>query len=62
MLTLSRKEGQRIFIGDDIKVVVSKIRGNQVQISVEAPPEMLVDREEIRILRLQGQEAQSVGT
>ena len=47
MLTLTRKPGQRIRIGDDIVIEVRKIRGNQVQVGIEAPGELLVYREEL---------------
>ena len=47
MLVLSRKLGERIIIGDDIIITVVKLEGNQIRIGIEAPPEVLVFREEI---------------
>ena len=47
MLTLSRREGHAIRIGDNIRIVVSEIRGNTVRIGIEAPREMQVFREEL---------------
>jgi carbon storage regulator len=47
MLVLTRKPGQSVYIGDDIKVTLHGIRGNQVRIGVEAPPSVKIYREEI---------------
>jgi len=47
MLILTRKLGESINIGDNIKVSVLNISGLQVRIGVEAPPDVVVHREEI---------------
>ena len=47
MLTLTRKVGQKILIGDDIEIIVREIRGRQVRLGIVAPPGMGVFREEI---------------
>ena len=47
MLVLSRKLGEKIVIGDNILVTVVKVDRNQVRIGIEAPPDVLVYREEI---------------
>ncbi len=47
MLTLSRREGHAIRIGDNIRIVVSEIRGNTVRIGIDAPRELQVFREEL---------------
>lgn len=47
MLTLTRKVGESIRIGDDIEIVVKEIRRNQVRIGVIAPREVPIYREEI---------------
>ncbi len=49
MLVLSRKAGERIWIGDDISVTVVRISGGGVRIGVEAPKEMPVVREELKL-------------
>jgi carbon storage regulator len=49
MLVLSRKAGERIWIGDDISVTVVRISGGGVRIGVEAPKEMPVVREELKV-------------
>lgn len=47
MLSLARRPGQKIRIGEDIILVVREIRGRQVKIGIEAPPHIRVLREEI---------------
>ena len=46
MLVLSRKVGEAIIIGQDIRVTVVEIRGKQVRLGIEAPAELLVLRGE----------------
>ena len=48
MLVLSRKEGERIVIGDNITLVVSKVNGNRVTIGIEAPRDDKIDRGELQ--------------
>ena len=50
MLVLSRKETQRIRLGDDIVITVVRIGGDKVRIGIEAPREMLVLRDELEPL------------
>ncbi|MBM3998251.1 MAG: carbon storage regulator [Planctomycetes bacterium] len=47
MLVLSRKDHQRIRIGDSITITVLRIQGNQVRIGIEAPRETRVLRGEL---------------
>lgn len=49
MLVLSRKEGERIVIGDNITLVVSKVSGNRVTIGIEAPRDVKVARGELML-------------
>jgi carbon storage regulator len=51
MLVLSRKESERILIGDNIWVTIVEIRGDKVRLGIEAPANVVVDREEISLLR-----------
>jgi carbon storage regulator len=47
LLSLARRPGQKIRIGEDIILVVREIRGRQVKIGIEAPAHVRVLREEI---------------
>jgi carbon storage regulator len=48
MLVLTRRQYERITIGDDISIEVVEVRPNgQVRIGVEAPIEVPVHREEV---------------
>jgi len=47
MLVLTRKSGEAITIGNTIKITVVEIKGKQVRIGVEAPPETSIHREEV---------------
>jgi carbon storage regulator len=47
VLILTRKLGESITIGDDIKVTVLGIYGRQVRLGVEAPQKVIVHREEV---------------
>ena len=47
MLVLSRKESQRIRLGDSIVVTIVKISGDNVRIGIEAPADVLVLRDEL---------------
>ena len=51
MLVLSRKVGERILIGDDIAVTVVRVTGGGVRIGIEAPAEMAVIREELKLAK-----------
>ena len=47
MLILTRKLGESIRIGDNIKITVSDIKGKQIRIGIEAPGDVTVHREEV---------------
>ncbi|MCE5311892.1 MAG: carbon storage regulator CsrA [Nitrospiraceae bacterium] len=47
MLVLTRKQGQLINIGDDIRIKIVEIGQNFVRLGIEAPKEMPVYREEL---------------
>lgn len=47
MLVLTRKSGEGIRIGDDIKIIVVEVKDNNVKLGIEAPLRLSVHREEI---------------
>ncbi len=47
MLVLSRKEAERIRLGDSIVITVVRIGGDKVRIGIEAPKDVLVLRDEL---------------
>jgi carbon storage regulator len=47
MLVLSRKENERIRLGDSIIVTVVRVAGDKVRLGIQAPPHILVLRDEL---------------
>ncbi len=47
MLVLTRKKGEKIVIGDNIVLTVVDIKGDQIQLGIEAPRDIPVHREEV---------------
>ena len=47
MLVLSRKQNQRIRVGDSVVVTVVRVSGDKVRIGIEAPHSMRVLRDEL---------------
>jgi carbon storage regulator len=62
MLVLSRKEGEKILIGDGVVLTINRIAGNRVAIGIEAPRSVRVVRGELAPLpeRIQPAAGQSV--
>lgn len=50
MLVLSRKQSERIRLGDSIIVTIVRVSGDKVRLGIEAPPDVLVLRDELRPL------------
>lgn len=48
MLVLSRRVGETVIVGDQVKVTVLRIIGTQVRLGIAAPKDIPVHREEIR--------------
>jgi carbon storage regulator len=49
MLVLSRKIGEKLVIGDNITVVVSRVAGNRVTLGIEAPSDVRIVRGELHL-------------
>lgn len=47
MLVLSRRENERIRLGDSIVVTVVRLSGDKVRLGIEAPADVVVLREEL---------------
>jgi carbon storage regulator len=47
MLILTRKPGESLYIGDNVKVTIVEIKGNQIRVGIEAPSDLRIYREEI---------------
>ena len=47
MLILTRRIGEGVIIGDNVRVVVLEVRGKQLRLGIEAPIEVVVLRDEI---------------
>jgi len=61
LLILTRKSAEGLFIGDDIRITILEIRGKQIRLGIEAPPSVVVLREEI-YRRIQEENLQAAGT
>ena len=47
MLVLSRKESEKIMLGDSIVVTIVRVSGDRVRIGIEAPSDVLILRKEL---------------
>ena len=47
MLVLSRKEGERIRLGDEIVLTIVRLSGENVRVGIDAPAELVVLRDEL---------------
>jgi|GEM_PF-571968 len=47
MLILTRKPGESLYIGDNIKITIVELKGHQIRVGIEAPTELRIYREEI---------------
>ncbi len=47
MLVLSRRERERVRLGDSIVVTIVRVSGDKVRLGIEAPPDVLVLRDEL---------------
>lgn len=47
MLVLTRKRGESILIGDDIRITLVEIKGKGVRLGIECPKDVKILREEL---------------
>ena len=47
MLILTRRIGESVYIGDEVRLTVLGVRGTQVRLGINAPKDIPVHREEI---------------
>lgn len=47
MLVLSRKEGEKLVIGDNVVITINRIAGNRVAVGIEAPRDVSIVRGEL---------------
>lgn len=47
MLVLTRKAGEGIIIGDDVKITIIEVKGGGIRIGIDAPRDMKVHRQEV---------------
>jgi carbon storage regulator len=49
MLVLSRREGEKIIIGDSITITIVRTSGDKVRVGIDAPDDILVLRGELEV-------------
>ncbi|WP_022660955.1 carbon storage regulator CsrA [Paucidesulfovibrio longus] len=59
MLILTRRPGESLYLGDNIKLKVLSVQGKQIKLGLELPEEMTVYREEV-YLRIKEQNRQAL--
>ena len=58
MLVLSRKVGQEIVVGDNVRVTITKVSGNRVTLGIEAPDNVRILRGELEPIARSFEDAQ----
>ena len=51
MMVMRRREGEKILIGDNISIHIAHIGRNKVKIAIEAPRELSIVAEEMKVVR-----------
>jgi carbon storage regulator len=51
MLVLSRKPGEKVFIGDKITITIVEVKGNRVRVGIDAPDSVPILRAELNEFR-----------
>lgn len=47
MLILTRRPGESLHLGDNIKITVLSVQGKQIKLGIDVPEDMTVYREEV---------------
>ncbi|WP_020471350.1 carbon storage regulator [Zavarzinella formosa] len=55
MLVLTRRIGEEIIIGNNIRVKIVAVKGDRIRVGIDAPNDVPVDRAEIHSRRLEFQ-------
>jgi carbon storage regulator len=48
MLVLSRKQTERVRLGESVVLTIVRLSGDKVRVGIEAPPEVVVLRSELK--------------
>lgn len=48
MLVLSRKVGETIWVGDNVEIIITEIKGEQIKLGIQAPKSIEIVRGELR--------------
>jgi len=59
MLILTRRPGESLYLGDNIKLKILSVQGKQIKIGLEVPEDMTVYREEV-YLKIKEQNKQAL--
>jgi carbon storage regulator len=57
MLVISRKPGESLRIGDNIRLVIVRLHKDRVRVGIEAPNHVHIAREELEPLKSTGEPA-----
>ncbi|MEM7455686.1 MAG: carbon storage regulator [Planctomycetota bacterium] len=55
MLVLSRKESEKIMLGESIVLTIVRVTGDRVRLGIEAPDDMLILRKELDPAEIENQ-------
>ena len=53
MLILSRRPHESVRIGTNVRITLLGFKGGQARIGIEAPPNVVVDREEVYLRKIE---------
>ena len=62
MLVLSRRVGERVYIGNDITLEILSINRGIIRLGISAPAEVSIDRQEVREARMEQEDLKQTGT